>query len=404
MSIYQLNSATPLPATQPSCPLVTTATSRGVPTTSLLSPPQLSQPITSSTPLPLPSPARRNVGAIVGGIVGGIFAGIIALVFSVNAIALLYRWLRTPGSAEVTDSHPPPRVPPPTAVVEKPRAMPIEHLENPQATLARPPENLQTTPSGPPENTQITPPGLSETTQISVPGDETHIFQHFLSNGAPYDNRPDANVVILPSSVIQDVIGSDPGTNGLTVHLARTRPNSQMDPRTRPPAGSNPILYLIPSDPFASTDRPLSIDFSQYQQQQAHRRQSSIRRSRHRLSRSDGNIIPIMRQPTIPEQDVEFIGQEVVAFMLADPMEQPASRRNSYSSTPVDVDQQSTSGSPTLGSAQRSLTLGSDRHSIALDYVEHSPILGSVRRSFGFSRAPASRLRHLSRGSSMEGG
>ncbi|KAF8624323.1 hypothetical protein AX15_005952 [Amanita polypyramis BW_CC] len=377
--------------THPPRPITTTVTTVATvtvgvaPTTSLSPPPQLSQPITSSAPLSSPLRAHRRVGATVGGIVGGIFAGIIVIVLLANAIVFLYRRLRPTRGVGDNSSRPAPWTPAPAAVVEKlekARAVPTGPPEDVQATLAAPAENVRDMPARPSESSRVTLSGPSETTQVSIPGEGTHVYQQVLSSDALSDDR---SVVVLPSSVVQDVTTPDPGTNRQTIHFARTRLSSRTDAPTSPLAGNNRNSFLIPSDPFAS-----------------------IRRQRHRLSRPDNDTIPVaqLSQQTIPEQDAEFLAQEVVAFMLTSSMEQPTSRRNSYSSPPIVVEQPSPTlalnRTPTWSPDRRSGALGSGSSSPALRY---SPILGSVRRSVDsdFSRTPTVALRHLSRGSSMEG-
>ena len=322
------------PATQP------TTTTSHLPTSSPTLQTHLSLPTTST------APARRNVGAIIGGTIVGAFAGIVLLVLLANATFLLHRWRKRNSDPEADQSSPSPRVPPPIAPVE------------------RPPEIL---PPGPVEKTEA----------VSVPGDGVPTYQRISSHGTPLNNALDASAAALQPSM-QEVMTPDPPTKPMaTIRLSRSLTLPQIEMATGPLANAPPSLYLIPSDPFASIGQLRPVDSSREQQQYILQRAQSIRGHTPRQSRSE-SLQTI--QPTIPEQEMEFIAQEVMTFILTDSVlvESPFT----YSSPPTGL---------------RSSTPDYGRRSQILSYIQRSPTLG-------FSLPPLGLHRQLSRGSSMEGG
>ncbi|KAK2460414.1 hypothetical protein APHAL10511_007579 [Amanita phalloides] len=301
---------------------------------------------TSSTPLPTQSPARRNVGALIAGTVVGAFAGIVALIVLANVAVLLYRrWRDNVAYEDVLVQAP--RAPPPAVAAKEPR-----------------------------EDAQAAPPGPMEMTQ--VPGDESRLYRPIQSNGVPFESIPEMRSAAMQPSSMQSMTVPAPVMQR-SMHASRSRPHSQVEAPTRCP-------LLLSSDPFANVARPLSADAvddrqqwqrPQQYQQNNRQRTPSIRRSRHRQSRADSIITPMIpeKQPSIPEQDIEFIAQEVSSLIMTDPT--PADRPASHVSY----------SSPSIG--QRSPTLGFTRKSPTINF----------RKS-----RPSALTRSISRGSSMEGG
>ena len=290
----------------------------------------------------------------------GVFAGIIVLVILANAAFLLYRWRKRNGDVEAS---PAPLLPPPSA-----------------APTARAVENEPPLPPLPP--TPL-PPTPVEMTQVSVPGDEMRTYQLLPSGDISPNNALDATAAASLPSSMNDMKAPGPPMRKMSIRFSPS-PQVEMVSRLNADGPVTPSLYLIPSDPFASIGKALPVDFSQDQHQQPQhqmlQRTQSIRHSV-RQSRSDSICQPT--QPTIPEQEMEFIAQEVVTFILTDAtsVEQRRSR-HIYSSPPA---------------GQSSPTLEHSRQSPTLSYIQRSPTLG-------FSPPPLALRRTLSRGSSMEGG
>lgn len=308
----------------------------------------LSQPTTSTVPSPSPSPARRNVGAIIGGTIVGAFAGIALLVLLANATFLFYRWRKRDSDPEADQTPPAPRAPLPVAPIERPPG----HL--PAAS-----------------------PGPVETMEVSVPGEGMPTYQRISSHGTPRNNVLDASAAALQPSM-QEVMTPDPPTKTMAIRLSRSLTLSQNEMANGPLTNAPPSLYLIPSDPFASVGQLRSVDSSQDQQQQ-HMLQRAQSIGGHTLRQSRSESLQAT-QPTIPEQEMEFIAQEVMTFILTDS---------------VLVESPSTYSSPPSG--LRSPTPDYSRRSQISSYIQRSPTLG-------FSLPPLALHRQLSRGSSMEGG
>jgi len=308
---------------------------------------QLTQPMTSTAPSPTRSPAQQNVGAIVGGTVVGSFAGIMILILLGNATFLLYRWRKRSGDLEANRGCPPPLPPPP-----------------PASSTAKTVESAPTS---------------VEMTQVSFPVDEMLTYQRLPSGDISPNSVLDTSATALQSSSMDDMKALGPNMRKMSI---RSLPHEMI---SRPPADAPPSLYLVPSDPFASLGLPVPVD-SEKNQQQEPQHQTLQRTQNTRLSvrqsRSDSLFQPT--QPTIPEQEMEFIAQEVVTFILTDAMERRTSH-DVYSSPPISP------SSPTL------------------EHIRHSPTLSYVQRSptMGFSTPPLVVRKHLSRtlsrGSSMEG-
>ena len=319
------------PSTQP------TGTTSNLPISSPTSHTHLSQSMTSTVPSPSPSHSQRNTGAIIGGTIVGAFAGIILLVVFANTTFLFYRlWKR--------NSDPKSRRGPP-----------------PAAPIERPPENAL--------------PGLVEmTTRGSVPRDGMPTYQRMSSHGTPLNNAQDASAASQP--LMQEVITPDPPMRRTTVRLSRSPTLSQIDMANGSLPNAPPNLYLIPSDPFASMRQPLPTRSSQ-DQQEPHILQRAQSILEHTLRQSQSGSIPRLTQTTISEQEMEFIAQEVMTFILTDSalVESPST----YSSPPTGL---------------RSPTSEHSRRSQILSCMQRSPTLGVL--------LPLQR--QLSRGSSMEGG
>jgi len=283
--------------------------------------------------------------------VAGVFAGIIALVLLANAAFLL--WRKRNGDLEANKSRPVPP-PPPTAPT-------AEAVENPLPAL----------------------PALVETTQVSVPGDELRTFQWPPSGDISLNNALDASA--RPPSM-NDMKAQGPTMRKMSIRFLPSPPNAQEDMVPKPPTDAlppTPSIYLIPSDPFASIGKSLPVGSSRDQQQEPqHQMMQRTQSSRRPARQSRSDSIFQLTQPTIPEQEMEFIAQEVVTIMLTDATttEQRTSS-HIYSSPPVG----------------QSPTLEHIRYSPALSYIQQrSPTLG-------FSPPPLAFRRPLSRGSSMEG-
>ncbi|KAF8339307.1 hypothetical protein F5887DRAFT_919890 [Amanita rubescens] len=338
-------------AAQFACP---TATKSNLPISSPTIATQLSQPMTSTAPSPTRSPAQRNVGAIVGGTVVGVFAGIIALVLLANAAFLL--WRKRNGDLEANKSLP--ALPPPLP----PAAPPARAVENPLPAL----------------------PALVETTQVSVPGDELRTFQWPPSGGVSPNNALDASIAASPPSM-NDMKAQGPTMRNMSIRFLPSPPNAQseMVPKPSADAPPTPSVYLIPSDPFASVGQSLPVGSSRDQQQEPqHQMMQRTQSPRRPVRQSRSDSIFQLTQPTIPEQEMEIITQEVVTFLLTDATsaEQRMSR-HIYSSPPAGQ-------SPTL------------------EHIRHSPTLSYIQQRSptpGFSPPPLAFRRPLSRGSSMEG-
>lgn len=209
-------------------------------------------------------------------------------------------------------------------------------------------------------------------------------YQWLPSGDIPPNNALDASAAASPLST-NDMKAQGPTMRKMSLRFLPSTPNAQAEMVPRPPANAppTPSIYLIPSDPFASIGQTLPVDSSRDQQQEPqHQMLQRTQSIRHpvRQSRSDSLFQPT--QPTIPEQEMEFIAQEVVTFILTDAtsIEQRTSR-HLYPSPPT---------------GQSSPTLEHIRHSPTLSYIQRSPTLG-------FSPPTLTFRRPLSRGSSMEG-